>query len=182
MHIRDREIERLVKYAEGLGLRVEWKRHRRGDPGATWDMDGSVIEVFTWPSQSKTTIILNIVHELAHHMAWIYAQRKKDEAVDAAIIADNESSAEEPPPKAQRKLIYLSEKNDTKYRPKIMHEVGIKLPKYKVAADKALDIWCYRHYYKKGNYPGVGALRAKQRELRAKYRRKFGTKDVVEGL
>jgi hypothetical protein len=179
MGIRDEEISRLVKYAEGLGLKVTFKRHKRGDPGATWITDGSEIEVFTWPQQSKTEIILNLIHELAHHTAWVYAMREKDEKTDSALRADDESTRDNPAPRDQRRLVYLAEKKDARYRSKIIHEVGIRLPKFKISADKALDIWIYKYYYRTGNYPTLKTCRVKKSELREKYRRKFDRKDKI---
>ena len=79
MGIRDNELARIVKYAQGLGIKVVWKQHVPGqNTGATWseDVNGTEIEMYMWPDKSKTKTILDFIHELAHHMAWVESGRK----------------------------------------------------------------------------------------------------------
>ena len=50
MGIRDDEINRLIKYAKGLGLKVVRTPHRRNDPEATYDNELLEIVLYDRPS------------------------------------------------------------------------------------------------------------------------------------
>lgn len=169
MSKRDEELNRLKKYAEGLGLRVSFRRHRPGNAGALWVLDENnspELVMYEWPGQSKSRMILNFIHELAHHLAWVYKGRKLETAVIKALNMDNE---QEDVPKEMRYIIYKMEKDDADYRDFIVKELDIKLPSYKIKADKAVDIWFYRQYWLTGKYPTLKAVMSKDKELRRKY-------------
>jgi hypothetical protein len=172
MNVRDEELQRLEQYALGLGTKIKYKKHTRGDPGAQWILcqDGSnEIEVFIWPGQSKTKVILNIVHELGHLLAHVYRNRTEDpKTFEAFYQEDKRKKATDPAlPKEQRKLIFLAEKADAKYREYVWHEVGIKIPQWKLMLDIDLDIFVYKCYYLTGELPKSGRLRkAKDRWLK----------------
>lgn len=163
MGIRDEEIARIVKYAQGLGIVVIWKIHKKGDnTGASWATDGSEITMYTYPNKPKTQIILDFVHELAHHMAWLADGRTVTKKVNDAFGAmDDESLA----PKAKRRLVYESEKADSFYRYKVWDELGIKIPLWKLEVDRQIDVWLYKHYWRTGADPIRGQLRKKRKEL-----------------
>lgn len=154
MNIRDDEIKRLIQYAKSLGLTVAWKEHKRGDPGATWLQTDNVpvgIEMFVYKGQSKISIILTLLHELAHHLEFVYNGRKDSpELIEALYQADNKHTVVS---KAQRKLIFETEKAACPYRELIANELGLKIPMYKLKADIDLDIWIYKHYYLTGKLP-----------------------------
>ena len=175
MGIRDEELRRLEKYAEGLGAKIKYRTHKGGhNAGAEWVLseDGTTeIFVYTWPGQSKTTLILNICHELAHHMAWVYRNRTEDTRTFEAFYKEDLRKKWTDPklPKEERRLIYLGEKKDAEYRHNIWHEVNIKIPKWKLIVDIKLDNFVYRWYYEKGNTPTIKQITAKYKELRSKY-------------
>lgn len=174
MGIRDQEINNLQRYAEGLGLKVIWKKYARESSGgnaAQWDTDGSCITIFTWPGLSKTDIILNMIHELAHHMAWIYNDRKSDPKLDSALYAEWERKRGDPPiKKSSRKLILDSEVDDSKYQEVVAHEVGIKIPLYKIKISVDLSNWQYSYYYRTGDFPSKKSCTKKEKELTRRYK------------
>lgn len=176
MSIRDDEIKRLTQYARSLGLTVTWKPYKRGDPGATWiQANGKPvgIEVFTWSGQTKTRLILNLLHELAHHLEFVYRGRKDPaELLEALYLQD----AGEDISKVQRKLIYETEKAACPYRELVANELGLKIPMYKLKADIDIDIWFYKHYYLTGKYPTTNELELQQRFFRQYYREQYGNK------
>ena len=163
MGIRDEEIKRLIQYAKSLGLSVAWKDYKRGDPGATWlqaDNKPVGIEVYVYKGQPKISIIMVLLHELAHHLEFIYNGRKDSpELVEALYMAD----AEENLSKAQRKLIYETEKAACPYREMIANELSLKIPMYKLKADIDLDIWIYKHYYLTGKLPTQNEINLEKR-------------------
>lgn len=173
MSIRDEEIKKLENYAKGLGLKVEYKQHHKGDPGAALISSNGVserIEMYLWPRKSKTQIVLDFLHELAHHMGFVYRGRVDDPALLEALIEESERQPNDPRiPIAKRKLIYDCEKSDSQYRLMIAREVGIKISEEKIKYDIELDIWVYRHYWKHGDLPTRYQTRTKKRQLKEKY-------------
>lgn len=167
MGIRDEEIARIVKYAQGLGITVTWKVHKKGDnTGASWSTDGSDITMYTEPTKTKTQIILDFIHELAHHMAFIADGRTVKKKVDDAFGAMDDE--ENPATKDERRLVYMSEKEDSFYRYKVYDELGIKIPLWKLEVDRQLDVWYYKHYWRTGKDPIRKQVRKKRKELHKK--------------
>lgn len=161
---KDDEIKRIIKYANGLGIRIEYKKHKHGDPGASWDLKGDLITIWEWPRKSKIRTILDLVHELAHHMAWVHSGRKLDKATTDAW--DKEAEDHTSLTKEERYLIYLSEANDAQYRGRIVKELGLKIPEWLQKVDRALDVWYYKEYYINGEYPTVKEIDDKKKELK----------------
>ena len=122
--------------------------------GAEWHTDGAAITMYTWPRQSKSLIILNFIHELGHHLDWVYSGRKMSEAETNAHIMEYSRQKKDPVlKKSIRKKIYDSEVRGMNYREAIWNEVNIKLPKWMLMADIDLDEWIYRRYYETGVFP-----------------------------
>jgi hypothetical protein len=169
MSVRDDEIKRIEQYAAGLGIKVVWKQHTRGGPGAEWAIDGSQIIMYTWNSKTKTEIVMDFIHELAHHMAWVNNNRKDDQkTIDAFHFAMQAPPADVP--KEQRRLIYENERDDARFQDKIVQELNIKVPKYKIQAEHDISTWMYKRYWLDGKFPDRAARRTKKKELRKKYR------------
>lgn len=168
MSIRDEELKRIDQYSKSLGIVVVKKQHKRGDPGATWHLDNGqpVLTLYYWPGQSKIQIILNYIHELAHHMSWIYNNQKIDEAVDKAL----DDSEHRDLPKKERKIIYDMEVDDAKYRLSIYKELNLKFPEYKLMIDIALDDFIYKTYYLTGSTPSTREITRVKKELALIYK------------
>jgi hypothetical protein len=166
MGIRDNDLKRLQKYAEGLGIKVVWKQWKENDPDASWTTDGSEITIYEHPRQSKTDVILSFIHELGHHQAWIYNGRKEDLKTNRALDLDEKRKTDDPPiPKEQRKLIYESEKNDADYQDLIFKELNLNIPYKKFIVNKKLDVWMYYRYYITGEYPTQTERDKKRKQL-----------------
>jgi len=166
------DLKKLIKYAQGLGLRVVIKDYDGSGDGAGWTTDGTEITLFKWKNQTVTRMILNLLHELGHHMSWVYSGRAKDKKIETALDLEDQRKSKHSPviPKRYRKLIYESEVKDAEYREQIALEVGLRIPTWKVKADKDLDIWLYKMYYDTGNTPTMKDSSAKYKELKDKYR------------
>lgn len=177
MGIRDEEIKRLEHYAKGLGIKVTWKPYEKGTHvGAEWATDGSEIVIYVRKKMSKTLIILNFLHELGHHLAWVYKGRPGQMKSDDALIKEAEGKSLT---KEERRILYKEEVADYKYRELIYNEVGIKIAKHKFLADVDLDHWIYRQFYLTGRYPGYTQVAKKHKEFLKKYKnRKENEKDV----
>lgn len=165
------DLNKLIKYAQGLGLRVVIREYDGGGAGGGWATDGTEITLFKWKNITITRMILNLLHELAHHMAWVYADRVTKPRVEKALDAEEAREKGSPPiPKRQRKIIYEEEKFDAQYREVIAKEVGLKLPNWKVKADIDVDIWGYKFYYETGDHPTTKEMNIIYRELKERYK------------
>ncbi len=131
--IRDREIDRLIQYAKLLGVTVLFEKYQRNYPMAIWNIlsdNSREIVIYKWSGISKTRIILNLLHELAHEKSFILQHRKLDvKVLNAASKADEHLT------KKERKIVYEMEKFDSQYRLEIAHELDIRIPKSKIEAD-----------------------------------------------
>lgn len=162
--VRDEEIKRLLDYCKSLSIQVIWDNNLT-DAGASWDninKDQAVIRLQK-NIGNKTLTILYLLHELAHHLAWVYDNRKLSKEITDAL------SQEEPKTYAARRLIYEMEKSDSIYRLNIVKELNIKLPEYKILLDIKLDEWIYYEYWQNGKFPNLKQIRTKQRELKEGY-------------
>lgn len=175
MAIRDEELKRLEKYAQGLNTKVTYKQYKRGGgSGAEWlisEDSSTELILYIWPNQSKTTLILNFVHELAHHMSHIYRNRKETQKTLNAFSKQDEKDIS----KEERKIVYLSEKEDAQYRRNIWQEVDIKIPLWKLEVDIILDIWEYKMYYLRGKHPTQEEMKIKRKKIEKQIRGENGT-------
>lgn len=173
MSIRDEEIKRMEQYAKGLGLKVEFRQHRKGDASAELISFKGISEkiiMYLWDRKSKTQIVMDFIHELAHHLAWIHNDRKDHPRLIEALLAEDARGPDDPPiSKDLRKLIYQCEKKDAEFRFVVAHEVGVKISDKKLQLDKDLDIWLYKWYYLHGDFPNRPRTRKKRKQLKKSY-------------
>lgn len=156
MGVRDEEIQRLVHYAKGLGVKVTiYTKTGKGEE-ANWTLDGSQIQVFNGPGKSKTHLILDLIHEIGHQVWFIHEKdRQKDLKFDEAITRENLFAEEPaiPTPKHLRKKIWEVETASTRWWDVIYKDTNIKIPMWKVEAAKEFDTWMYEMYYETGHFP-----------------------------
>lgn len=162
MSFRDQELKRVEKYAQGLGIKITYKKQGKKDPEAEWTIDGTEITVYLRNRQSKTQIILDLIHELGHHMAWVYRGRKTPIKLDTALGREN-------PTKKQRQAILEDEKDGAEYHVIIYKELGLSIPQWKVELERDLQLEMYNIYYKTGNFPKVKERKEIRKRLRSKH-------------
>ena len=173
MSIRDDEIQRLIHYGKGLGVKIVIYNKTKAGSAAEWTIDGSLIEVYAGGNKSKTTIILDLIHELAHHIWFIHEKNRQpdlkfEEAIDRANLYQIETDAITP--KHLRKKIYDVEVAGTGYWDIIYKDTNLKIPKWKVEASKVFDIWMYQVYYENGHFPKGKVRSDYYKEVQAKYK------------
>lgn len=168
MGIRDEEIKRLEHYCKALGIQVYWKSYvPHSHVGAEWVDDGSEITIYYRKNESKLKLILKLVHELGHHLGWVHAGRTHDLATNQALYDQDQDMILN---KEERKLIYITERDDAQYRKKIYDEVGLKIPLHIFYTDIDLDTWIYYRYYVTGKFPTYKSIAKKKKELMEKYK------------
>lgn len=166
MGIRDEEIKRLIKYAQGLGVQVSFLQGNTYD-SAQWYIDGSKIEVFTKKNETKVKLILSLVHEIAHQVCFIHEKdRKEDKRFREALIKVDEDKST----KKDRKIILDFERASTMYWEIIYKETNLKFPIWKLHQAKEYDIWMYEYFYENGEFPGAKLRKQKNKELKEKYK------------
>lgn len=166
--IRDDEFKRLIKYAQGLGIKVTLF-NESADESAYWLLDGTEIVINTKYQNSKTELLLSFIHELGHHLWYVHERdRKPDLKFEEAIHRENHGTT--PPTKKQRKRIYEIEKAGTSYWYAIYKEINLKFPLWKLYATMDFDVWMYEIYYKRGKFPTAEEKRSKKIELKKKHK------------
>lgn len=167
MHNRDKEIARMINYAKGLNIQVYFRQHKPGYAGAEWvvneDSEQTIV-IYVWKKQSKTLLILNFLHELAHAKAFIKNKRKLSEKVLNAFSNSSSDISD-----IERKIIFKEESSDSKLRHEIAQELDLKIPKWKIDVDIALDKYIYYTWYKTNKFPTYKEINKKKKQLKEKY-------------
>lgn len=176
MSVIKEEFKRMIKYAEGLGVKVHIKPRKRNDDAAYWTLDGTEITILRRKRDSITTLMLSLIHELGHHVSWIMNGRKYNKRLDKALDSGENLKKGQILAKKHRKVIYEDEKFDSQYHEVIYNELNLKFPKYKVMAEMELSNWGYYIYYQTGKDPTKKEFSIKQRELRKKWKKRLGGK------
>lgn len=171
MHLRDKEVSKLLAYAKGLGIKVKFKPYRTGCPGGEYCNEERTINVYKWPKQTKTDVILILLHELGHHIDWVYKNKRDPKVLLEALYKEESRTPKDPPiSKRLRKRIYQCEYDGTAYMPIIAKELDLKIPMWKVEAEMECDRWVYKQYFITGDIPTTKEVAAKRKELRKQFR------------
>jgi hypothetical protein len=171
MSIAD-DLARVKKYAESLGIKVYVKDHYRGVGGAEWDMEDQSIHLYVYKNQSKTQILMALLHELGHHLDWIYNDKiiKKQETLAQQALCSGHMQGKRPDlTKKQRKLILDSEIAGTNYMEIIHKELDLSVPLWKIKYAQDLDCYEYKTLYKKGRFPTTKETREYRKQIRQYY-------------
>lgn len=161
--IRDEELNRLIRYAQGMGISVRFKAyvaHSRDE--AAWTIDGSEITVYVRPNTSKIDKILSLIHELGHHKAFVNADRSIDTQVEEALNSEANR-------KNQRRAIYLDEVKGSTYWEEIYKDTNCQFDINKLRMQRDLDVWTYEVYYETGKFPTKKLTLKKKKQLKGKY-------------
>jgi hypothetical protein len=164
--IRDNEINRLIKYAQGLNTTVKFKQKKEdGDADGGWTIDGSEITIYTTPTTPKIYTVLCLIHEIAHHLEHIHGNnRELDEKLDEALEPEEAN-------KRQRKKLYDWEIKSSLWWETIFKETDCQFNINKLYAERDFDLYQYETYYETGEYPTSKEKKQKWNELKEKYRK-----------
>lgn len=151
MGVRDEELRRLEKYAEGLGVKVYYRPYIPFSlDAALWSIDGTQIVIFVTVDQSKTALILSLIHEIGHHLSFVYKNKMIPKKLDMAL--DRESN-QLVPTKEQRKALLDWELLGMEYHLNVYKECDVKIPEYKLHVENEVQKYIYTYYYKHGKVP-----------------------------
>lgn len=171
----DRELKRVVKYAKGLGLSVAFKPYKpRSGTGGYYDGVSKEIVVYQGSRDTKTDMILVLLHELGHHLDFIYKGKRDPKKLSEALDKEHARKETDPPlARHLRQFIFDCEYNGTQYMPVLAKELDLKIPLWKVEAEAKLDQWVYRRYLVHGKDPLRKATKAKRKQLRMQWKAKY---------
>lgn len=172
--IRDQEIERLVNYIKGIGLKVTFSS-KKSDCAAEWYLDNSGIVVYKAKNTSKIDTVLSLIHEIGHSMHNLWEKnRQVDDKLDSALDhIDRAEESETDTKKNQRKIILNNEIYGTRYWHQIYKETNMKFPIWKLEAAMKFDVWQYEVFYETGKDPTRDEKRKKIKEVRKNAKREF---------
>lgn len=163
MGVRDNELNRLVRYAQGMGLSVSFKPYISGSSfTAEWAIDGTKITIYVGNKCSKTEKILSLIHEISHQKGFIDNGRKFDPKVEEALDPHEDK-------KKYRKRILDMETEHAVYWEDIYRDTNCTFPIYKLHRQKEFDLWVYEFNYENGRNPTTKERNARWKELRKKY-------------
>lgn len=172
--IRDDEIQRLIHYAKGLGVKITMHGKSNKDADGAWTLDGTEIHVYGVETQTKIDIVLTLIHELGHMVWFIHERERKwdlkfEEALDRQNLFDCDLSGT-PAPKKLRKRIYENEVAATGWWHSIYKDTAMKFPLWKLELQRDFDTWQYEVYFKTGHFPTNKIKAQKLKELKSKYK------------
>lgn len=163
--IRDEELQRLKKYAEGMGVSVLFSKKYSDNAVAEWQIDGKQIVIYENNHGSKLEMVLSLIHELGHHLEHVRNNNREiDRKLEEAI--DNEEEK-----KKHRKKIYDWEEKGSEWWEEIYRDTNCKFPIYRLQIAKEFDLWQYEVYCELGSFPSRKKQREKLKELNLKYKK-----------
>lgn len=166
MHYLEKEFQRLIKYAQGLGIKVSFVKDPNMNMAAAWLTDGSEIIVYNRHTKGPLQLCLMFIHELSHHICWIHGGKKVDLKTDNILKKEDEGKVLT---KKQRKVIYDMEVHDSQFQKTIHKEIQSRIPIKRLELEIEFDLWIYEYFYKQGKYPNKKQRIIKFKELRSKY-------------
>lgn len=173
---RQREMERLIRYAQGMSAKVQIRPYRsKADGLAAWDLftDNSVtITIYRKKGMSDLEIVLSMIHELGHHRDFIALNRRDIGEPDAGRGLTKE----------QRKQVYDYELRGMRYWKQIYHDTDCRFPIWRLFQQMELDIAAYHHYYLHGKDWTKREARKLAKEIRQKHREGFEPEEDVDEL
>ena len=175
--IRDQELTRLTKYAQGMGIIVTFSNHRKPGAYADWTIDGSAITIYKHANATKIEKILSLIHELGHHLHFVHEKNripdiKFEEALDTVERILEEGLPLSEVPASRRKKILDIERSGTAYWEAIYKETNMKFPVYRLYLAMEYDLYQYEIYYETGKFPTKKENDKKRKELVLKYKDK----------
>lgn len=151
-----KDLKKLRAYARSLGIKVtvkRWKPSLKVDWGAEWILDPPPQQIILYPRSytTTTTLVLNLLHELGHHLDFVHRNKVVSDLEGQAIY--NEGIKGRVLTQKERHFVRQSEYLGTGYMEPIWTELGLSVPLWKVRGDVDTDRWVADYFYEHGKYP-----------------------------
>jgi len=162
MHLYQRELKRVLKFCEGLGLKVQFIDGRGADYwGAYMEPDRStpgVIEIVR--ASTVTHQIITLLHEIGHHLDFTQTKWMPD----AYNHIDDLN-----PPEWARKAIFNAEERAVTNGEKAYWTLMLRIPYWKVKRELDRDIYVYKTWSQTCVFP----THKEQNDFRKKWDKKY---------
>jgi hypothetical protein len=147
MNYLDRDLNKLYKYINQLGLKLYIKKFSPFDGEAEYIVDQS-ITLFVNSKTSKASKILSLLHELGHHLDFIARKESKEETNALLALNKGQMTGERSDlTKKQLRVILKLEKAGVKYMTQIHKSLNLEIPFYKVKHQQEMDLFQYKFLY-----------------------------------
>lgn len=159
MHLNQKELNRLVKYGEALGLKVGFIGGVRAavlDCEAYYNeptrFEPGVIKVVRTPRTSLISQISSILHELGHHIDFT----ETGKLPNSYIHLDGDNKV----PAWARQAIFNAERRAIKIAMRLYSELSLRIPYWKIKKELDCDLYCYGMFKRKDRFPTAQELSA----------------------
>jgi hypothetical protein len=164
---RDEEIVRIRKYCEALGVKLVMRNKSSKMAAAEWRLDGSQITVWITQPENKTETVLSLLHELGHQLWHVHHKNREEdikiiEVYNRIVLSSKITESTE----ADRRVVLNVERAGAEYWDVIVKDLDIKIPAWRIEAQKRFDVWQYEFYYENCHFPNRADRRLKIRELK----------------
>lgn len=164
------DIMKLRSYAKGLGVKVVFKKVKRRNFDAAYDTSKKVPEIVVLAT-APTRQILSLLHELGHHLDWVYRGKSEgylESLPYYASAGEKTETGSKVLTKKQRGAVRKAEYNATLYMDQIHEECGLFIPKWKVYRDMITDRLVANYYYETGKEMTFSEVSKHQKRLTKK--------------
>lgn len=158
------ELGKLIAYAKAHGVSVFF--HQNKDGGG-WTLDGREIYISAKTPLAQYLILL---HECAHHRQFIQDGHSLPFKIEKAYRKESFAKEGEVLDKKYRKILYESEKNDSRHQLDIHYETRSTVPVNIVKMEIEFDLWLYKVYWKTGDFPSVKERKEYRKSLTKKWK------------
>lgn len=165
MHIARKELERLIKYSQGLGIQVSMITSKHETDAACLIYDEPPRIIIYNKGKSITNTIVCLLHELGHAQDWLDRGKPQISKVFTKELDESYN-------KAERETVKNSEYKAAYYMPVIAKKLDLKFPQmYKIKAEAAYDRWTAKYFYDNGDFPRGKICDEKKKMLLEFYKR-----------
>jgi hypothetical protein len=173
----DNELNRLIKYAESLDVKVLFPKYKRGYGAADWSWIDQTINVYVHSKNTKIGLLFSLLHELGHHLDWIYKKKRIPSNVYLAynkLVDGHMDGFRTDLDKNTRRIILQEELDGIHYMEFIFKELDLKVPYWKLKLQQKLDIYDYKMLYKKGRFSTTAEFEKYKKRVKTFCKKKYG--------
>jgi hypothetical protein len=179
MGIRDDEINRIKKYAQGLGVIIKFVPYFKGAGAADWSWQDKTINIYMHSGVTKISIILSLLHEIGHHLDWIYKNKQTANKVETAYtdLVQGMMHGQRTDLNQETRNIILKEELDAiHYMSIIYKELDLKFPYWRLKVAQAMDAFDYKMLAKQGRFSTGSEYRDYKNKMKKYYKNRYKNK------
>lgn len=176
--MKRKDYERLLQFAEVIGITVEIIHEKNPMWGGEWYYDDNTIKVWETSSAKKKKYWIEKIMIMGHELGHAIDDRINGLGNDEAFEYLPDKNGDPPVPKWAQKEILFKERQAAKYRRILFKIIQLDIAEWKLKIEDDEEIWSYEHIFKTGCSP----TREECREFRRNWKRKWRKKRKVDAL